>query len=275
MKVNDIKAAIFPSVKKKENVSVSAAGISEFPSDARLNTSTSHIGPLVFEVQESDRKSIPANMPCNTSGHIGGLNKGDILALEQENIQCAENSDFVKKVHTIPDANMVPCANTSKPPSALVQGEGNDMATTIGSKVLYDGSESVCKDLTGFSIKVGSILINWKEKKEGEKEANDHGKRCMKIAAVSPPINEVTQLMSKPRTALLKGGEDDEPMAPQIVTDYDHDKKCFLSDNADGKFTTSGLSSKIIFRGAILCMKEEKKMTRNYIQIGSMHVEIG
>ena len=67
----------------------------------------------------------------------------------------------------------------------------------------------------------------------------------------------------------------DEPMAPQIVTDYDHDKKCFLSDNADGKFTASGLSSKIIFRGAILCMKEEKKKPRNYIQIGSMHVEIG
>ena len=43
----------------------------------------------------------------------------------------------------------------------------------------------------------------------------------------------------------------------------------------DGEFTDSGLSSKIIFRGAILCMKEEKKMPRNYIQIGSMHVEIG
>ena len=69
--------------------------------------------------------------------------------------------------------------------------------------------------------------------------------------------------------------DSDEPMAPQIVTDYDHDKKCFLSDNADGKFTASGLSSKIIFRGAILCMKEEKKKPRNYIQIGSMHVEIG
>jgi len=72
-----------------------------------------------------------------------------------------------------------------------------------------------------------------------------------------------------------KPNPDDEPMAPQIVTDYDHDKKCFLSDNADGKFTASGLSSKIIFRGAILCMKEEKKKPRNYIQIGSMHVEIG
>ena len=263
IKVNDIKAAIFPSVKKKENVSVSAAGISEFPSDARLNTSTSHIGPLVFEVQESDRKSIPANMPCNTSGHIGSLNKGDILALEQENIQCAENSDFVKKVHTIPDANMVPCANTSKPPSALVQGEGNDMATTIGSKVLYDGSESVCKDLTGSSIKVGSILINWKEKKEGEKEANDHGKRCMKIAAVSPPINEVTQLMSKPRTALFKGGEDDESKVHQINS---------VVNVEDSEYKAAAMSRKHSFIGVMYRTKCEVN-TRKFIQIGSMQVE--
>ena len=57
---------------------------------------------------------------------------------------------------------------------------------------------------------------------------------------------ENAESMSKPRTALFQGGEDDEPMA-QIVTKYDHDKKCFLFDNADGEFTDSGLSLKIIF----------------------------
>jgi len=152
---------------------------------------------------------------------------------------------------------------TSKPRTALVQGEGNDMATTIGSKVLYDGSESVCKDLTGFSIKVGSILINWKEKKEGEKEANDHGKRCMKIAAVSPPINEVTQLMSKPRTALFKGGEDDESKVHQINS---------VVNVEDSEYKAAAMSRKHSFIGVMYRTKCEVN-TRKFIQIGSMQVE--
>jgi len=52
---------------------------------------------------------------------------------------------------------------------------------------------------------------------------------------------ENVEIMSKPRTALFQGGEDDEPMVPQIVTDDDHVKKCFISNNADGKFTASGV----------------------------------
>ena len=187
---------------------------------------------------------------------------------------------------------------TSKPRTALVQGEGNDMATTIGSKVLYDGSESVCKDLTGFSIKVGSILINWKEKKEGEKEANDHGKRCMKIAAVSPPINEVTQLMSKPRTALFKGGEDDELMVHQnilagISSGNNLKDPLFIKLGAfsfgvkqnlmkEGSLAgTATLSDKIIFNGDNLhkeqdmCeFKKPPDPRGRYIHIGCVRVNI-
>jgi len=40
------------------------------------------------------------------------------------------------------------------------------------------------------------------------------------------------------------------------------------------KFTAAGLSSNIIFRGALLSGKEEKRKPRKYMFIGSMQVEV-
>ena len=93
------------------------------------------------------------------------------------------------------------------------------------------------------SDKIGSVPVAIKSHKKII-NATMHCQTSFKDTSMLKKEN--AESMSKPRTALFQGGEDDEPMA-QIVTKYDHDKKCFLFDNADGEFTDSGLSSKIIF----------------------------
>jgi hypothetical protein len=94
---------------------------------------------------------------------------------------------------------------------------------------------------------------------------------------------ETCENISKPRTALFKEGEDDEPMAPQnISTEIPNmviglkfgaiifDEK--YSKNMD-KFTVVGLSSNIIIGGATF-MKGENMKSRKYIYVGSMKVDM-
>jgi hypothetical protein len=89
--------------------------------------------------------------------------------------------------------------------------------------------------------------------------------------------SEVREFESKPRMALFKEGEDDEPMAPHSISTkisnvviglkfgaiIFYEKYCKNMD----KFTTVGLSSNIIFGGATF-MKGENMKPRNYIYIG-------
>jgi hypothetical protein len=87
----------------------------------------------------------------------------------------------------------------------------------------------------------------------------------------------------------------DEPMAPQNIP---IENSCVVSNIAAGnslissglqfgafsfgekyskdmdKFTAAGLSSNIIFRGALLSGKVEKRKPRKYMFIGSMQVEV-
>jgi len=77
-------------------------------------------------------------------------------------------------------------------------------------------------------------------------------------------INEAIDNNSKPRTALLQGGENDEPMAGQNNSG---------SNSLDVK-NDSIISSNIIFRGSVLRQIEEKRKPRKYIYIGSMHVDV-
>ena len=103
------------------------------------------------------------------------------------------------------------------------------------------------------------------------------------------------QYMSKPWTALFKGGEDDKPMAPHgihtlkssiisnvVIGDYlELFGLKFGAINFDEKysknmveFTSAGLSSSLIFKGAEFFRKEEKKKPRKQVFVGSVQVQI-
>jgi len=93
------------------------------------------------------------------------------------------------------------------------------------------------------------------------------------------------EIIPKPRTALLQGGEDDEPITPHIISTPN---SCVISSKTDNsylncpilqfgaihfdlehsgnraKFASSGLSSNIIFNGAVLLKNEEKKIPRSW-----------
>jgi hypothetical protein len=83
--------------------------------------------------------------------------------------------------------------------------------------------------------------------------------------------------MSKPRTALFKGREDDEPMAPQIIQ-----FGAFLFDAKKSKMkervisNTTPLGAKFIFQGINWCKQEVKKQenkTRMF-HVGSVQVVV-
>jgi hypothetical protein len=107
-------------------------------------------------------------------------------------------------------------------------------------------------------------------------------------------MKEDARIEPKPRTTLFKGREDDEPMDPQNI----HANKSSINLNIAAnnslkssglkfgavifnekyitnmeKFTTSGLSSNIIF-GGVTFKKEYDKKPRKYIYVGSMKVDI-
>ena len=91
---------------------------------------------------------------------------------------------------------------------------------------------------------------------------------------VSPLMNDDAKNMSKPRTALFKGGEDDEPKVPQIIQ-----LGSFLFDLKENKITkgdssnSATLPGKLIFQGIDIHEKAEKQSKR-FILIGAMHVEM-
>ena len=92
----------------------------------------------------------------------------------------------------------------------------------------------------------------------------------------------------KPRAALFKEGEDDEPMASQNIP---VENSCPVSNMVTGLlfgaffydekyikkakeiFAPGGLSSMIIFKGATFKNKDDEK-PRKYIYVGSMKVDI-
>ena len=87
-------------------------------------------------------------------------------------------------------------------------------------------------------------------------------------------INEAIDNNSKPRTALFQGGEDDEPMVHQNINLSAFTVCVEHNIMKEGIFNLDGLSSSLIFKGAEFFRKEEKEKAREYVNIGSMHVEI-
>jgi hypothetical protein len=132
---------------------------------------------------------------------------------------------------------------------------------------------------------LGSLAIHVKENEDN----------MAIIGGTASSTKEGFEFISKPRTALFKEGEDDEPMAPQNIP---IENSCVVLNIAAGnslissglqfgafsfgekyskdmdKFTAAGLSSNIIFRGALLSGKVEKRKPRKYMFIGSMQVEV-
>jgi hypothetical protein len=90
-------------------------------------------------------------------------------------------------------------------------------------------------------------------------------------------LKEAIKFVSKPRTALLQGGEDDEPMAPQIIqfgsflfnAKKSKLKKEFLANVSSSK-------TKLIFQGNNLCKEENNQNNKSskYIFNGTMQVDI-
>ena len=87
-------------------------------------------------------------------------------------------------------------------------------------------------------------------------------------------INEAIGSNSKPRTALFQGGEDDEPMVHQNINLGAFTVCVEHNIMKEGIFNLGGLSSSLIFNGVEFFRKEEKEKAREYVNIGSMHVEI-
>ena len=113
-----------------------------------------------------------------------------------------------------------------------------------------------------------------------------HNKKDENI--IDTKMKKPIELMPKPRTALFRGGEDDEPMARQIssvgnsssISNMETGIKfgAILFDEKYGKnmekFTSAGLSSNILFRGVNCHKKREEKKERKYIFIGAMQVYV-
>ena len=74
--------------------------------------------------------------------------------------------------------------------------------------------------------------------------------------------------------ALFQGGEDDEPMVHQNINLGAFTVSVEHNIMKEGIFNLDGLSSSLIFKGAEFFRKEEKEKAREYVNIGSMHVEI-
>jgi len=127
-----------------------------------------------------------------------------------------------------------------------------------------------------------------------------HSKKDENI--IDTKMKKPVELMPKPRTALFQGGEDDEPMVPQIIAACVDKKKCNNSKNSDGNdvknlsviklgafcfdvnqnimkkdflSSTASIARKVIFGGANNLRKKKEIQSGGIIHIvGSVHVEI-
>jgi hypothetical protein len=199
----------------------------------------------------------------------------------------------------------------SKPRSALLQeGENGVNVPTLH----VDVSEPAvsCKEQTKPTIQFGSISINV-EKKVGNSlktiggsynvgvvavaadQIDEHQIGAPKIVALNEHQIDDARAISKPRTALFQGREDDEPRTHQdIYADKSSSNLNIAASNSlissglrfgtiyfdvkydknTEKFTSTGLSSNMIFRGLNFHKKKEEKKERIYIYIGSMQVHV-
>ena len=201
-------------------------------------------------------------------------------------------------------AEIVPKSRTT-----LLQGTENDVniptLAAASESVIHDKSAKKISDINpqfneSSDIAImgnSSVIINYLgESCDANKSpiqfgsfsnfVGHHSKKDENI--IDTKMKKPVELMPKPRTALFQGGEDDEPMARQIssvgnsssISNMEIGLKfgAILFDEKYGKnmekFTSSGLSSNILFRGVNCRKKEEEKKKRKYIYIGAMQEDI-
>ena len=150
-------------------------------------------------------------------------------------------------------------------PKTFFNGGTDDVAKNSAIAIL----ENSCTNtniLAGTSVKLrGSRLGCPAADMKGNGPSMVNATKCMSTNnCANSRINEAIDNNSKPRMALLQGGENDEPMAGQNNSgSYSLDVK-----------NDSIISSNIIFRGSVLRQIEEKRKPRRYIYIGTVRVEI-
>lgn len=141
--------------------------------------------------------------------------------------------------------------------SRIFDGESNNSNVHFGSLSDFVEHKDITKDEIGMEKYMNGVFLVSNEKS--------------------------SESISKPRTALFKGREDDVTKTIQVTLDHDHTKKCIDSINLESKgtksiplkfgalhfneklygnqkiFTAAGLSTKITFRGGKFIRKQEKK----------------
>jgi len=177
---------------------------------------------------------------------------------------------------------------TSKPRTALFQGEGNDVA--LSAEIV--ACESSSKDLPGKVASASNIgNVSNDVVISDPPISNQCGSfvYAMNVSCMNPlKTREIVQLKNddvkiipKPRTALFQGGEDDEPMVHQNIKlgafNFGVKHNIMKEGNLD---CTATMPDKIIFNRAKLHKEQElfefKKPPdqRGYIHVGCMRVNI-
>lgn len=151
-------------------------------------------------------------------------------------------------------------------PESLCQNPNITASTHENGHILYANSVAACMDQGQFSIQFGSSSNSMEGRKEGKnipvtgkmEVVGEHTNPSKKIIDATmqceTSINgltkfgkDVSEIMSKSRMTLFQGGEDDEPMAPQIIPSATFGNKCDMNDGVVDDMNTN--SSKTIFMG--------------------------
>ena len=207
--------------------------------------------------------------------------EGNDVALSSEIIACESSSKGLN--------SMVASARTFDD----ISNDVTDKAQLVNTEI-HDPPMQIAS--AADALKVGerenlSLVMSSKYPFENE-TLMDHDS----VPILASKSSEVVDFNSKPRTALFQGSEDDEPMAPQIIhacksgiisnmitgVPLDLSRLKFGAihfvekySNSMAKFTSMGLSSNIIFRGATFKGEEimkPKKIYRGWFQAGRHHL---
>ena len=157
---------------------------------------------------------------------------------------------------------------TSKPRTALFQGEGNDVA--LSAEIV--ACESSSKDLPGKVASASNIgnasndvvISDLPISNQCCSYVSAMNVSCMKPLKTREIVqlkNDDVKIIPKPRTALFQEGEDDEHIAPQIIQlgsfIFDANKNIIMKEGVLAN--TATMETKLIFQGNNLHNKIEEK----------------
>jgi len=273
-----IKAEVFATSKVKKKAATIAtkpqtALVHEVQNDVTVpspktvsvhSVSDSTIAARVFE----DDQILPfskSELKCKGRLENLSIQFGSFSHISRHDTLPSENMHAARKVEVLVASIDNDSSKELIEPKTFFNGGTDDVA--INSAIAI--SENSCTNtniLAGTSVKLrGSRLGCPAADMKGNGPSMADATKCTSTNnCANSRINEAIDNNSKLRTALLQGGENDEPMAGQNNSG---------SNSLDEK-NDSIISSNIIFRGSVLRQIEEKRKPRKYIYIGSMHVDV-